>query len=446
MNAKAIELNVGSILEDGEYFILNDFSFKKEMYAKAKKTFFKGIEKYEGSKCRKAVERDGLSKLHLHFPVEKILLLEQYLSQELRNDLYYWTYKIGKDNLRLQNDFYVDYLIMMRVHYPFEVAKKAKKIVQPPFPLKDKLGLIKAALKNPALISNAIQNILNKEEHSYDPKKYHKNLPYPARSHGPHMDTWYGHSFDGINFWWSIDGVNEDNTVILYPELFKYKIPFDPTSMYVAKDVPLPAPIKVKLNPGDLLIFNPEMLHGTQVNISDETRIVISTRLNPGIPAFEKQAGWHFEHWFASSDLEQKEFSKIRVFPSKKNRGEPAFKYKDGHPIGKTIILKIDQDLNTGKEIPVCQSNELSIGQKIAIDFNNAKLILIKNKKGVAVFNRICPHLGLDIKDGHHDEDHLFCPGHGVAFSCSEGSSTCDLFKLEKYHVVEKEGQIFIMG
>ena len=46
---------------------------------------------------------------------------------------------------------------------------------------------------------------------AYNARSYHGDLPTLARSHGPHIDTWYGHSFDGFNVWLSIDGVNADH-------------------------------------------------------------------------------------------------------------------------------------------------------------------------------------------------------------------------------------------
>ena len=63
------------------------------------------------------------------------------------------------------------------------------------------------------------------------------------------MDTWYGHSYDGINLWWSIDGVNEDNTIILYPEMFGRALKYDPVSMYIAPGVSLPRPHKIAMAP-----------------------------------------------------------------------------------------------------------------------------------------------------------------------------------------------------
>ena len=130
----------------------------------------------------------------------------------------------------------------------------------------------------------------------------------PARAHGPHVDTWYGHSYDGMNLWWSIDGVNADNTVILYPEMFGRPLKYDPKSMYVAPGVPLSKPHHVEMCPGQLLIFNPETLHGTQVNVSNDTRIALTTRLNPGQPRFNDDAPFNFEHWFVSTDLERRRF------------------------------------------------------------------------------------------------------------------------------------------
>jgi hypothetical protein len=45
-----------------------------------------------------------------------------------------------------------------------------------------------------------------------------------------------------MNLWWSIDGVNVDNTVILYPDMFGRPLQYDPKSMYLAAGVPVSKP------------------------------------------------------------------------------------------------------------------------------------------------------------------------------------------------------------
>ena len=66
----------------------------------------------------------------------------------MRTDLYKWTYEVGVRDLGLTELFFVDYLIIIRIHYPFAVARKSKSTTAPRLPLSEKARLLWAAMKN----------------------------------------------------------------------------------------------------------------------------------------------------------------------------------------------------------------------------------------------------------------------------------------------------------
>jgi nitrite reductase/ring-hydroxylating ferredoxin subunit len=433
-----------AILREGAYYILDDYAMREEMYAKVKKAFFDGIEQLAGADIRSRVEAAGLAKMHEHFPVAKLLLLEDYLHKTLQRDLFYWSFRVGRDDLGIDGTFYVDHLIVMRIHYPFLIARQAKNLEKPAYPVWEKTRLGIAALKNWRMLANEVSKARAKrlEKSGFDADSYHHRLPEVARAHGAHIDTWYGHSYDGINLWWSIDGVNADNTMILYPGMWGYTYPFDPKNMYLAEGVPVTQPTKVLPKPGQLLVFNPETLHGTQVNISDETRIVVSTRLNPGQPRFDLNAAWSFEYWHASNDLERRRFTAMAVFPAKDNRGKPSFTPKAGLPVAETRLVQVEGRVSQEEDRTVCTSADLKEGEKLAVNFDNAKMLLVRAKGEVCALARICPHLGYDMRNGHTDDETISCPGHGVSFSLADGTSHCTAFKLRRYQVSETGGEI----
>jgi nitrite reductase/ring-hydroxylating ferredoxin subunit len=439
-------VDTDAILRDGAYFLLGDYALRDEVLARIRRVFLDGIESIEGAECRRRVEAAGLARMHEHFPVEKLLVFEAYLQKHLQRELYYWSYRVGRDDLGLAGTFYVDHLIVMRIHYPFMVARKAKNVVSPPFPLGEKLRLGFAALRNLPMLFNAIAKLgeRKRQRSAYSAEKTHRNLPVPARAHGAHVDTWYGHSYDGINLWLSIDGVNEDNTVILYPEMFGYPVRYDPVSMYLAEGVPVTRPDKVVPKPGQLLVFNPELLHGTQLNISDETRVVLTTRLNPGTPRFEVNAAWNFEHWYSSDDLERRRFSTVTVFPAKKFRGEPSFAPRKEIPAVATPRAVRDARLDGAEARAACRSGDLPDGGRIAVDFENAKLMIFRRGAELRAFGRICPHLGMDMVGGYSDDAAFHCPGHGVTYSLADGSSRCEAFALRRYDAFERDGEVFV--
>lgn len=448
MTHTASKADSSAILKKGRYYILDDYAGRDDTYGKVVHSILESIQEIEGRECREKVESAGLSRLHKYFPVEKVLLLENLLLKRLRNDLYYWTFRVGKEDLGLRSTFFVDHLIMIRIHYPFLVARRAKTVLPPPFPFSEKLKLGIAACKNWRFLFNLFdrvkRNKLARWQSRYDPETYHRRLPAPARSHGPHIDTWYGHSYSGMNLWWSIDGVNEDNTVILYPDLFGRPVTYDPTSMYVKSGIPLTKPHKIKLEPGQLLLFNPEILHSTQVNISDSTRIAIGTRLNPNKPYFDKDAPFHFEHWHSSDDLEQRRFSSIRLFSAKQHSGAPPVVEQSLTRTDPTVRIRCPERLTLDEPVAVCRSTDLRDGDKLAVDLGNVKVLLYRGEEMLRALSRICPHLGIDLMDGYHDNEKIYCPGHGVAYSFENGSSRCEAFSLRRYEAFERDGMIYL--
>jgi nitrite reductase/ring-hydroxylating ferredoxin subunit len=387
--------------------------------------------------------------MHKHFPVDKVCLLEEKFLRRMRTELHKWTYDVGKRDLGLTGKFFVDYFIIVRIHYPFIIARDAKDVVEPRLPLSEKLRLALAATRSWGLLKNLLRKTFGRRTAAHAAQEdvgvyYHKGLPVPAISHGPHIDTWYGHSYDGVNLWWSIDGVEEDNCVILYPELFGQNLPFDPKSMYITPGVQLPKPRKIVPRPGELLVFNPEILHGTQVNISDSTRVVVSTRLNPVTPRFDINAPFHFEHWFSSEDLARNKLSRIHAFPKDQYSGVPRVSKPDEVVKTSPTPLKVSGRISDGVPLRVCDSSALGLGQRLSVELDDAKLLLFRDSEKVHAFSRLCPHLGVDLADGHQEGELAYCPGHGIRFSLLDGSSRCREFKLRQYRATENDGGIHV--
>lgn len=435
--------DAAAIVSKGEYFILERCAGFDEIYPAVCDGFFAGVEALEGKAAADAVRRDGLRYLHKHFPTEKVLLLEEHVRKSLKTTLLDWSRRVGREDLGLEDPFYVDHLIVIRIHFPFEVARKAKAAERPDLAKADFADHAIAALRNPKILVNQAKRALKRSEKSkYDPDQFHGALAKPARSHGAHIDTWYGHSFDGINLWWSIDGVNVDNTVILYPDMFARPVEYDEKSMYLAPGQQVSEPHQVDLKPGELLLFNPEMLHSTQVNVSETTRVALTTRINPHQPKFNDEAPFNFEHWHNTRDIAAKRYRALDVFPAGSHRGAPSYDARPKLQPHKTERLANDFGFAEG---PCCKSEVLVHGRKLAVDFKDAKVILWREADGaVKAYSRLCPHVGVDLVDGWHDSEEVHCPGHGLRFAWEDGRSNCASFALRTFDVVERDGRVFL--
>ena len=182
------------------------------------------------------------------------------------------------------HDFLMDLMVITRIHFPIEFAIRSS---QSYLDYSKERGRTSFKI-DPSLTAG-----------------YHNNLPF-AWSHGPHSDSWFGHSYDGINLWWAYDGVTDENGVTLYPDhvgldLVDLDVIKEPP--YVNKEVSVGVPYVPNLKKGEILAFNSELLHGTRVNTSNKTRISISTRINPYLPKFNKDVFRFVKLWAYSSNI-----------------------------------------------------------------------------------------------------------------------------------------------
>ena len=69
-----------------------------------------------------------------------------------------------------------------------------------------------------------------------------------------------------------------------------------------------------------------------------------------------------------------------------------------------------------------------------------------KRREGdeLRAYSRRCPHLGVDLIDGYHDDGAVFCPGHGIEFSWRDGQSTCGSFRLHAFSAREEGGTVYL--
>src|SRR4029077_5735834 len=80
-------------------------------------------------------------------------------------------------------------------------------------------------------------------------------LPLPYRCHAPHLDSWLGQPTSSLSVWLAIAGVDEKNSMCLYPELTGQRLPLG-GSQFLGSGVCLPKPTRPKITDGDLFVFN----------------------------------------------------------------------------------------------------------------------------------------------------------------------------------------------
>lgn len=414
-----------SILQDGAYLIVSQAPRQAEVLARARGLIFTGVEQLEGPSARAHLDRCGLTRLHDVLPACRIGALRDFVMAELRADLFDLACRIGRDVLGMDGEFFVDDYTILRINFPYPVARRAAHSAENPG-----IGRTSESVRVAARESRAVDPV-------YDPRSYHKNEPPAAWAHGPHLDTWTGHSRDGVNLWWALDDVAPENAMLFYPTTFGQPFRPDPRSLYLAAGQPLPAPLKMSLRKGEMLVFNPEMLHGTHLNITDATRLAISTRINPRQPMFSPACFYAREFWHSSRDIEAGRPDIVRRFRRDENLEPPPVETPS--QIHSPAAIEVTP---AAGPVAVCASERLPAGGKLLVRAGDEEIMILRGAETLAAVQANCPHLGVSLMDGHHDDRAIHCPAHGLSFSPKSGDSGCPLLRLRTYAVAESDGMI----
>lgn len=102
--------------------------------------------------------------------------------------------------------------------------------------------------------------------------------------HNPHRDSWFSQAINVVNMWMAIGRVRRGNSLLIYPDVFGQ--PLERDGMTIARTQRLGIPVNFELDAGDVLLFSGEHLHSSEINITDETRFVVSMRFTAKPPEY----------------------------------------------------------------------------------------------------------------------------------------------------------------
>lgn len=434
MNSEQPILNpvLAALLQQGSYLIVRNFDRQAEVLAKTHALIHEGIESLEGPEARHLLKERGMGALHELLAAEKIGALRDYVMPRIRPELFALTCAIARKLLGITGEFFVDDYTILRVNYPYLVAREAPLQAENPG-----IGRVDEQTRS---LSRAAQVV----DPVYNPRAYHNYEPPPAWAHGAHMDTWTGHSRDGVNLWWAVDEVPEEASMIFYPETFGQPFAPDPRSLYLMPGFPLPKPSKMSLRAGEMLIFNPEMLHSTHLNTTNRTRLALSTRINPRQPKFAPSCFYAREFWHSSSDIEQGRHDRIVRFSREENLEDAPPREADAAMPQPFEVFEVAAVLEEENWTAVCGSDRIRPGAKLLVQLGAERILLMRGAKGLYATQSRCPHLDVSLMDGYHDDEALYCPAHGVAYSPQSGRSSCAALTLKIYDIKEEAGTILL--
>jgi hypothetical protein len=109
------------------------------------------------------------------------------------------------------------------------------------------------------------------------------------KPHSPHRDSWFSQGTNSINLWMAVGRVSAGNSLLIYPDV--YHADQGRAGNLVDPGEPLGRPDRFVLDPGDVLLFHGDHVHSSEVNITGETRYVITARVSVGAPKYNNKDG-----------------------------------------------------------------------------------------------------------------------------------------------------------
>jgi hypothetical protein len=107
---------------------------------------------------------------------------------------------------------------------------------------------------------------------------------------GPHRDSWFTTPTNAVTLWMAMGRVRRGNSMVVYPDAW------DRPVARVTPTVPSPQrfgePTVAELEPGDALVFRGEHLHASEINVTDETRYVLTVRFTASTPRYGEGLYW----------------------------------------------------------------------------------------------------------------------------------------------------------
>jgi nitrite reductase/ring-hydroxylating ferredoxin subunit len=370
----------------------------------------------------------GLGELHQVIQAGDIGQIRDSVLESLRHDLLRMAVLVGRDVMGWAHDFHVDDYLILRINLPFEVARNAPHEAENPG-----IGRVTPSVR-------ALAASRRVKDPIYDPKGYHRGYPPAAWAHGPHLDSWSGHSRDGINIWWAICDVPGEAGMVLYPELDPDRLAQDRRTLYLAAGQPLPPPTFAPLGAGDMLIFDPEILHGTHLNVTDQTRVAVSLRLNAGAPTFDRESFYAREFWRKASGVEAGDLEGVIHTRREDNLAPPKPPVTASPSTAPAVVVAAEgpgpHDIGPSGLAPE--------GGRLLVTLADRRLMVLRRDGRLHATAANCPHYGVDLVDGGDRSGCIHCPACAVAFDLTTGRSACASLSLATYPVADIDGRIIL--
>ena len=206
------------------------------------------------------------------------------------------------------------------------------------------------------------------------------------------------------------------------------------------------------MEPGDVLLFHGDQVHGSEINSTDCTRHVISFRVVLEKPCYTHG---HYHHYLHSklaagplkffAEIPQNlawSYINYRVnFIASKLASLIGLKAKETPKKVQRSISDIESD--TIDNALVFSAASVETGRIHAV---SSKICVTRlENNDILAFGRYCTHQGADLSLGVVHDDAVICPWHNLYFNPGSGENSCKTLKKIKVFPCEvKDDKVYV--
>jgi ectoine hydroxylase-related dioxygenase (phytanoyl-CoA dioxygenase family) len=208
--------------------------------------------------------------------------------------------------------------------------------------------------------------------------------------HGQHKDSWRYHPKNTLNVWVAMTAANAKNGLAILPKSASYYPKYSASEREMEPGMKTYPSLQyvTDLTPGDALIFHAELLHGSVINMTRQTRVALSMRCTIKEPEFHQHTQPNYIK-VAEGRFDNLSWAKLRR--------------KGGFVPESSDHLYAPLEKHNSSIKPV--------------EIDDDKIILAVNGE-LKSFPRRCPHAGTDMLNGElNDQGQLICPSHRMCLS-----------------------------
>jgi polysaccharide pyruvyl transferase WcaK-like protein/nitrite reductase/ring-hydroxylating ferredoxin subunit len=367
---------IGPGLERGEMFVVRGCLQAIGAFQPLRSMILDTLEEVAGAAARTRAEAEGLTELHAYVSIDQLMRMNPLMKQRAR---------------LLAPDIVANLAMLLPGLGPdihFEDTPNARIFVP--------------------------QDTSAKHEEELQAYVERRGSGGELTLHPPHQDNRHFHPIGAINIWCAIDRVTESNGMSVFPEFYGHHLPFTQADGGIRPDQFLGPPVTTDLAPGDAWIFETIHVHGSTINQTDQTRVVISFRVTPHAPKYRDRPWYNY----------------VRPADCTAD-GPPASKLGGGQSLPHRGKVTID---TSGMLPPLLVSSQSATGEtRMASELvREGEIRPISDRICIAridgkpvAFARRCPDQGADLAGGAIRNRQIVCAWHGLRLDAADGSSAC---------------------